>query len=96
MTEFVLNVEVRERTGTSGSREVRNAGNIPAVIYGGTESPITVAVNANEFKKALYAGKIVGKTIAVELAGKTQKVVAHEIQFHPVTDVPEHIDFMRA
>ena len=37
MAEIVLNVEVRERTGTGGAREVRRAGKVPGVTV--TVSP---------------------------------------------------------
>ena len=54
MAEIVLDVEVRERTGTGGAREVRNAGKLPGILYGGTLAPVPIAVSLNAFKKALY------------------------------------------
>ena len=58
MADIVLNVEVRERTGTGGARITRRAGLVPGVLYGGDQDPVSIAVKANEFRKALYTGKL--------------------------------------
>ena len=46
MADIVLNVEVRERAGTGGARETRNAGKVPGVLYGGAKAPVSIAVKA--------------------------------------------------
>ena len=53
MAEIVLNVEVRDRTGTGGAREARRAGKVPGILYGGPKGPVAVSVKANEFRKEL-------------------------------------------
>lgn len=95
MAEIVLDVEVRERTGTGGAREVRNAGKIPGILYGGTQAPVPIAVSLNEFKKALYTGKLNGHLVTLKYGKETQKVIAKSIDFHPVTDAPIHFDLYR-
>ena len=50
MAEIVLNVEVRERAGSGASREVRRAGKVPGVLYGGKEGPISIAIKQGEFR----------------------------------------------
>ena len=95
MAEIVLNVEVRERTGTGGSREARRAGKVPGVLYGGPRGPVPGAVNANEFRKALYTGKLLGHLVTLKHGEETQGVIAKDIQFHPVTDQPVHFDLYR-
>ncbi len=47
MAEIVLNVEVREQTGTGGAREVRRSGKVPGILYGGGKAPVAIAVKAN-------------------------------------------------
>ena len=44
MAEIVLNVEVRERTGTGGARDSRRSGMVPGVLYGGDKDPVAIAV----------------------------------------------------
>ncbi len=95
MVDIVLDVEVRERTGTGGAREARNAGKVPGILYGGNLAPVPIAVNLNAFKKALYTGKLAGHLVTLKYGTETQKVIAKSIDFHPVTDIPIHFDLYR-
>lgn len=95
MAEIVLNVEVRERTGTGGARETRRAGLVPGVLYGGDKAPVSITVRANEFRKALYTGKLLGHLVTLKYGSEKQSVIAKDVQMHPVTDEPMHFDLYR-
>ena len=95
MADIVLNVEVRDRTGTGGARASRDSGKIPGVLYGGGLAPVAIAVPENEFKKALYTGKLLGHLVTLRHDGKNQPVIAKDVQFHPVNDRPVHFDLYR-
>ena len=95
MADIILNVEVRERTGTGGARETRRAGLVPGVLYGGDKDPVAVAVKSNEFRKALYTGKLLGHLVTLKYGDETQPVIAKAIDMDPVTDVPVHFDLFR-
>ncbi|HYE42886.1 MAG TPA: 50S ribosomal protein L25/general stress protein Ctc [Caulobacteraceae bacterium] len=95
MAEIVLNVEVRERTGTGGARSVRNKDMVPGILYGGDRGPVPIAVNTKDFRKSLYTGKLLGHLVTLKYGDETQPVIARDIQFHPVTDMPIHFDLMR-
>ncbi|ESQ74749.1 50S ribosomal protein L25/general stress protein Ctc [Asticcacaulis sp. AC402] len=95
MAEIVLDVEVRDRTGTGGARATRNAGKLPGVLYGGDKGPVPIAVNLNAFRKSLSTGKLNGHLVTLKYGDETQKVIAKSIDFHPVTDVPVHFDLFR-
>lgn len=95
MAEIVLNVEVRERTGTGGARDARRAGKVPGILYGGAREPVAIAVRANEFRKALHSGKLLGHMVTLKYGEETQPVIAKDIQFHPVTDEAWHFDLYR-
>jgi large subunit ribosomal protein L25 len=95
MAEIVLNVEVRERTGTGGAREARRAGKVPGILYGGSKDPVAIAVKSNEFRKSLYTGKLLGHLVTLKYGDETQPVIAKDVQFHPVTDEPVHFDLYR-
>ncbi|MGZ3365518.1 MAG: 50S ribosomal protein L25/general stress protein Ctc, partial [Caulobacteraceae bacterium] len=60
MADIVLNVEVRETTGTGAARSARRDGSVPGVLYGGPLGPVAISVRKNEFRKALYSGKLLG------------------------------------
>jgi large subunit ribosomal protein L25 len=95
MAEIILKVEIRERAGTGGARETRRAGLVPGVLYGGDKNPVNVAVKSNEFRKALYTGKLLGHLVTLQHGEEKQSVIAKSIQFHPVTDEPIHFDLYR-
>jgi large subunit ribosomal protein L25 len=95
MAEIVLNVELRERIGTGGAREARRSGLVPGVLYGGDKDPVSVTVPANEFRKALYTGKLLGHLVTLKYGSEKQSVIAKDVQMHPVTDEPMHFDLYR-
>jgi large subunit ribosomal protein L25 len=95
MADIVLNVEVRERTGTGGARVARRAGLVPGVLYGGDKDPVAISVKMNEFKKALYTGKLLGHLVTLKYGSETQPVIAKAVDMHPVTDTPWHFDLYR-
>lgn len=95
MADIVLNVEVRDRTGTGGARDARRSGKVPGVLYGGTLAPVAISIRSNEFRKALHSGKLLGHRVTLKYGEETQPVIAKDVQFHPVTDEPIHFDLYR-
>jgi large subunit ribosomal protein L25 len=95
MADIVLNVEVRATAGTGAARLARREGKVPGVLYGGPLGPVSVSVPKNEFRKALYSGKLLGHLVTLKHEGKKQSVIAKAIQFHPVSDEPLHFDLYR-
>jgi large subunit ribosomal protein L25 len=95
MADIVLNVEVRAAVGTGAARAARREGMVPGVLYGGPKGPVAVAAPVNEFRKALYSGKLLGHLVTLKNAGEKQSVIAKDVQFHPVTDEPMHFDLYR-
>ena len=95
MAEIVLNVQVRDGAGTGKARAARNAGMVPGVLYGAGQDPVTIAVKAPEFRKALHTGKLLGHLVTLRYGEEEQAVIAKDVQFHPVTDEPVHFDLFR-
>ena len=95
MADIILNVEVREQTGTGGARATRRGGMVPGILYGGGKDPVSIAVKSNEFRKALYTGKLLGHLVTLKYGKETQPVIAKAIDMHPVTDEPWHFDLYR-
>ncbi len=95
MADIELNIELRDSAGTGAARAARRAGKVPGVLYGGTDAPVAVSVPANEFRKALHSGRLLGHMIKLNHGGKIQSVIAKDIQFHPVSDEPVHFDLYR-
>ena len=95
MADIVLNVEVREKTGTGNARDTRRSGLVPGVLYGGDKDPVAIAVKENEFRKALYTGKLLGHLVTLKYGAEKQQVIAKAVDMHPVTDQPWHFDLYR-
>jgi large subunit ribosomal protein L25 len=94
-SNIVLTVDVRERTGRGGARETRRADLVPGVLYGGDRAPVAISVDKKTIKAALKSGKFLSHTVTLEYKGERQLVFAQDIQFHPVTDEPTHLDLYR-
>lgn len=95
MSDIVLSVEVRERTGKGGAREARRNKSVPAVLYGGGKNPVSLSLKANEVVKAINSGRFLSNMITIDHKGERQTVLTRDVQFHPVRDEPMHIDFYR-
>ena len=85
----------RERAGKGAARATRRAGRIPAVIYGNKETPSMVSIHPIDLMHQIRGGGFFSKVYEIEADGKKHRVLPRDIQLHPVTDQPIHVDFMR-
>ena len=95
MSIISLEIQARDNSGTGAARAVRRQGFIPAVVYGNDQAPVNVSVEARLIAKELKTPGILSRLYAVKVANKDERVLIRDIQFHPVSDRPIHIDFMR-
>ena len=95
MADAVLDIVVREDTGTGNARATRREGYVPGVVYGGGKDPVAVSIKQNEVIRALNSGKLLQSMVELSDGGKAQKALTKDVQFHPVSDMPVHIDFFR-
>ena len=96
MSEQVnLNAENREVEGKSSSRQLRRAGSVPAVIYGGTEEPLRISILEKDIAKAAEVPGFSTQILSISISGKEQNVIVKEIQRHPATERVLHADLMR-
>ncbi|WP_417317411.1 50S ribosomal protein L25/general stress protein Ctc [Emcibacter sp.] len=95
MANPVIKAELREKAGKGSSRALRREDKIPAVIYGNKKDPVTVTVNRIELVKQLNTGGFLNTSYDIEVGGKKEMVLPRDVQFHPVTDWPMHVDFLR-
>ena len=91
MKSITINGSKRESVGKSSSKALRNAGQIPCVLYGG-EGPIHFSAPELAFSKLVYTSS--AYTVVIALDEKEQfSAIMQDIQFHPVTDKILHVDF---
>jgi len=90
-----LDAAARQRVGKGAAREARREGNIPAVIYGAKQPPLSIAVNANEVWKQYLKGHFTSTVFEIKVGSDTHRVIARDLQLDPVRDTPVHADFLR-
>ncbi len=95
MADITFNAQKREIAGKGAARACRREGRVPAVIYGGKQEPLMVSLHPVELEKALDMVGFYDAEIDVVVDGKTHKVTCQDVQFHPVKDCPQHVDFLR-
>jgi large subunit ribosomal protein L25 len=93
--QLTLSAEPRERAGKGASRDLRRNGRVPAVIYGNNQEPQIIHVEEKALVKLLSSGHFMNSVIDVELGGKATTTLPKDVAFHPVTDRPLHVDFLR-
>jgi large subunit ribosomal protein L25 len=91
MKSITINGSKRESVGKKATQALRNAGQVPCVLYGG-DKPVHFAAPELAFSKLVYTPDAHTVVIALE-GGDTFNAVMQDIQFHPVTDKILHIDF---
>ena len=90
-----LDIEVRTKTGKGASRALRREGRVPAVLYGGKEEPVHFSLNPLQLDRELHKTGFLSTIFEVSVNNKKEKMLPREVHFHPVTDRPLHVDFMR-
>ena len=92
---FSLNATKRDSAGKGPARAARRADFIPAIIYGDKKPPVSVNLDGKTFRKLISQPGAMSQLIDLDVDGTPNDVLARDIQFHPVTDVPLHVDFLR-
>ncbi|WP_333837620.1 50S ribosomal protein L25/general stress protein Ctc [Novosphingobium sp.] len=92
---LTLSAELRERAGKGASRVLRREGRTPAVIYGGNQDPVAIHIEEKALSKALGTGHFFNAIVELTVDGKTVRTLAKDVAFHPVSDRPQHADFLR-
>ncbi|MGC1205934.1 MAG: 50S ribosomal protein L25/general stress protein Ctc [Flavobacteriaceae bacterium] len=91
MKSITIDGSQRESVGKKATKALRNAGQVPCVLYGG-DKPVHFAAPELAFSKLVYTPN--AHTVVINLStGETLNAVLQDIQFHPVTDRILHVDF---
>ena len=85
----------RDGVGKGSARQARRDGQVPAVIYGNKEEPVLLTLERRVLIKELDNPQFFIQLIDVEVDGAKHRVLPRDVQFHPVSDTPMHVDFLR-
>jgi len=90
-----LSASVRERAGKGAARAARRDNLVPAVIYGDKRDPVMINLKFNELLRLLQRPGFYTNVFEFKVGAKTERVLARDVQFDPVKDLPIHVDFLR-
>lgn len=94
METIKISAEKRTVKGGKGALSaIRKERKLPGVIYGGNEESCSISLTGKELQAVMSAG---ANTIAeINLGGEKVQAIVQAVQYHPVTDMPIHVDFQR-
>ena len=90
-----LEANTRNTKSKGDVRSLRLAGNIPGIIYGGTEQNQKVTILKKTLKNLIAKENFLSNIITLNLDGKPQNVLPRDITYNVISDEPTHIDFLR-
>jgi large subunit ribosomal protein L25 len=91
MKSFALSSEAREISKIA-NRALRNQGKVPCVLYGG-EKQVYFSILENDLDKLVNTPSVY--LVEIDFEGTTYKAILQDIQFHPLTDRIDHVDFLQ-
>ena len=92
MKTIAISGSPRENVGKRDAKELRYEGKVPAVLYGGKEQQHLAVVIA-DLRDVIYTPEV--NFVEIEVNGAKTKAIVKDTQFHPLTDVLMHIDFLQ-
>ncbi len=95
MAKFELNAELRDAKGTGASRRLRNAGKIPAVMYGAGKEPAMLALDHASLFHQVSNESFYTSILTVNVGGQKEQAVLRDIQMHPFKPRIQHMDLQR-
>lgn len=92
-----VNIRVNERktAGKGAARAERRAGLIPGVIYGEKKEPVMFSISALDLDAQLRQSGFWTRQFEIEVGKNKYHAICQDIQTHPITDRPIHVDFLR-
>jgi len=90
-----LSAAPRDRAGKGAARATRRMGRVPAIVYGGGEDPALISLEPRELGRCLTRPGFFNHIVEISVDGASYRTLPREVQYHPVTDLPLHVDFQR-
>ena len=91
MKSIAISGSLRENVGKRDAKELRYQGLVPAVLYGG-KNQIHFSVSAADLKSLVFTPEV--SFVALEIGSVKAQAIIQDVNFHPLTDLPLHVDFL--
>lgn len=90
-----IEAEARTHAGKGAARATRRSGKVPAVIYGAKQAPTLISLEPKAVMREIHRNGWRSRLFEVNVGGAATRALIRDVQYHPVTDQPEHVDFQR-
>ena len=90
-----LEASTRNNTTKGQLTQIRESGNVPAIIYGGKEENQKITISKKLLKFLIDKENFLSNIITLKVDGKDQNVLPREVKYHIISDEPTHVDFLR-
>jgi large subunit ribosomal protein L25 len=90
-----LSAQPRAGAGRGAARATRRAGRVPGIIYGDNKEPMLISLEPRELSRVLASRGFFATLVDVKVDGAVHRTLPRDVQYHPATDAPLHVDFMR-
>ena len=90
-----IQAERRMGAGKGVARALRRGGRVPGVVYGGDEDTLAISLETSLITREHERGGFFSRLYSLDLDGDSLRVLAREVQLHPVTSAVLHVDFLR-
>lgn len=94
-TTASLAASVRTGAGKGVARALRRENKVPAVLYSKNSQPVSLTLPLKELTLEYRRGRFRSRLIDLKIDNQSVQTLPRDVQFHPVTDVIEHVDFLR-
>jgi large subunit ribosomal protein L25 len=95
MSEHNINASARNDEGKGASRRLRHAGQVPAIVYGGTNAPVNIQIEHNHLWHVSQSEWFYASILNLNVDGNLQQVLLRDMQRHPYKQQIMHLDFQR-
>lgn len=92
---FEVIAQARAEQGSGASRRLRNAGRVPAIVYGAGKDAQAVTLDHNTIYHALRVEAFHASVLSLNVDGQVEKVLLRDVQHHPFRQLILHVDFQR-
>lgn len=95
MSEHNVNASARNDEGKGASRRLRHAGQVPAIVYGGTNAPVNIQIEHNHLWHVSQSEWFYASILSLNIDGNAEQVLLRDMQRHPYKQQIMHLDFQR-
>jgi large subunit ribosomal protein L25 len=96
MPEIIsLNAEARPLAGKGAARATRRSGRVPGIVYGDKQEPVLISLEPRALARIVVRPGFFATLVDISVDGATHRTLPRDVQYHPISDAPLHVDFMR-